>query len=174
MNWLWVAYPIAFFYVIWFGRLLYKKDYTKPLLFFALAHFPYLLINLVAPIRGVLDPNYAGFSFGWIVLSPGILVTIIVGSIVIGCFIIATKALQNNMKGFWVFALIFDSILTIMIALPVLINVLTDLQGNRIELGEYLQLSGLIVAAILFVLFSGPTFYANYLAAKEFRSEMIS
>ncbi len=172
MNWLIIAFPLAGIYIIWFGYLLFKKKYTKPMLYFALAHLPYLFVNLVAPFRGVLDPNYAGYSIGWIVLPKGISVLLVVGLIVVLCLVLASRSLMDKMKGWWIYAFIFDLFLSIFVALPILLDVLADISAFTLELGEYLKISGYWVALLIFILFSGPTFYACYFAGKNVIQKM--
>lgn len=167
MNWLYVALPLLAFYVFWFGRLLFKKRYDRTSLLFALAHIPYLLVNLAAPFRGAFDPGYAGYSIGWLSIPKGFGVTLVTGFIVLSCLLLATRALQNRMRGLWTFAFLFDLFLAIAIALPLLLDIFSDPAGNTIELGEYLTINGIVVGVILFGLFSGPTFYACFVAGRH-------
>lgn len=167
MNWLLIGLPLATFYLVWFGYLIYQHKPKKYLVFFALAHMPYLFINLVAPFRGILDPDYAGYSFGLISLPQGIWVPIVVGSIVIMSFIICTKALQDRMGRWWRVAFVFDLGLLVAIAGPVLIDVLSNIQDFRLELGEYFQVSGWFVALIIAIILPGPIFYATWAAFKN-------
>lgn len=178
MNWLLVALPLAVFYLIWFGYLLFKRNYTNALLFFALAHIPYLLINLVAPFRGIFDPNYVGYSFGWIQLPKGIFVLLVVGGIVISCFVLASKALSNKMnKSLWVYAFLFDLVLCVFAAFPVLLDVMSNISEFTVELGEYLKVSGIWVALLVFLVLVWPVGYACYLSGKNLfapKKQMVS
>ncbi len=167
MNWLYVGLPLMGIYLIWFAYLLLKRQYTRPLLFFALAHLPYLLVNVVAPFRGAIDPEYAGYSLGLIQLPAGPLVPLVVGGIVISSLFLASKALLNRMEGLWTFAFVFDLLLVITVAAPLLIGVLSNLSASRIELGEYLQISGFGVSLLILAIFTVPTIYACYLAGRQ-------
>lgn len=168
MNWLLIGLPLAGFYLVWFGFLLYKRKYNKPLLYFALAQLPYLLLNVVAPFRGAFDAEYAGYTMGWIQLPKGMIVPLVVGAIVISCFLLATKALSNkmNMK-WWGFAFVVNLLLSIFAAFPVFLDVITNLSDFRLELGEYLQISGVWVALVIFLILVLPTFYACFLSGKK-------
>lgn len=166
MNWLHFAYVLFGLYVIWFGYVLTKKQFNRALLLFGIAHVPYLLINLVAPFRGIMDPDYAGYSFGLWNLPQGPLVPLVVGTIVISCILIITKSWLNQMEKMWKLTFAVDLLLTITIAAPILIGILIDPDGARIQLGEFLTLSGYVVALIILLVFSGPTFYACYFSAK--------
>lgn len=169
MNWLYIGLPLAFFYLIWFGWLIRKKAYTRPLLIIAIAHFPYLLANLVAPFRGLFDTGYAGYQFGLIKIPAGVWVTLITGLIVIISFLIATRSLKNQMDKFWIVTFFFDLALLITMAGPMFLEILFDPTGSNIQLGEYLTISGIWVALITFFLFAGPTLYAVITAAKRIR-----
>ncbi|WP_425392777.1 hypothetical protein [Ekhidna sp.] len=122
MNWLIVGFTLFFFYLIWFGRLIKHRNYSRLLLIVALAHFPYLITNLVAPFRGVLDPNYVGYEFGLLRIPAGIGVALIVGAIVISSFLIATRALKSQMENFWLFTFLFDLFLLISMAGPLILG----------------------------------------------------
>ncbi|MEQ9593416.1 MAG: hypothetical protein RLN86_12490 [Cyclobacteriaceae bacterium] len=168
MNWLYVGVPLLVLYIIWFTILLRRKKFSMPLLVIAMAHIPYLLINLVAPFRGLLDSQYAGYHFGWLDLPKGPTVTVVVGFIVVSSIFIASRALLDQMtKKVWQFTFLFDAFLSIMIALPIFLEIVLDPDGSRIELGEYLQISGWVVAVIVLILFAGPTFYALYYSGRK-------
>lgn len=167
MNWLIVGLPLAGFYIIWFGYLIVKRNYTKQMLFFALAHLPYLFLNVVAPFRGILDPEYAGYNIGLLSIPQGILVPLVVGTIVVLSFIIATKSLKGKMVKWWSIAFVFNLALFITIALPVLKEIILNSGEYRIQLGEYLEVSGPFVALFIFMILPGPTLYATWTALKN-------
>lgn len=169
MNWLLIGLPLGACYLIWFGYLLVKKHYSKPLAFFGLAQLPYLFINLVAPFRGLFDADYAGYSIGWITLSQGIWVTVVVGAIVVSCFLLATKALSNGMtRPWWFLGFIVDGLLAGFIAIPILLDVATHLSDFTVELGEYLKVSGVWVALLIGSIFIVPTLWAFYYAGQKY------
>ena len=168
MNWLHFGLILLGLYIIWFTRLLLKKKFNKQGLLFGLVHLPYLLINLVAPFRGFMDSDYRGYSMGLLDLPQGPLVPLIVGSIVISCLLIMSKSFLDQMKkGWWTFALLVDLALTILIAAPILIGILIQPSEASIQLGEYLTISGYLVALLVLAIFSGPTFYACYISGKK-------
>lgn len=164
---MYVALPLLTFYLIWFGVHIRRKKYDKALLAFALAHFPYLLVNMVAPFRGFFDSDYSGYNFGWISLPKGFIVTLVSGGIVLACFVLATKALKNEMSRWWRLAFPVDLCLLVFIGIPVLLEIVVDPAASRIELGEYLQLSGWVVAVVILGLFTGPTLFASWYAARR-------
>ena len=167
MNWLIVAFPLMGIYVLWFGYQLYKRKYDRALLLFGLAHIPYLLVNLVAPFRGVFDPEYAGYSMGLITLPKGIWVPLVVGTVVVVSFLLATRAFQNRMEKLWKIAFGFDLLLVILVAIPIVVDMLGNLDEFAIELGEYMRISGWVATGIIFLLFTLPTSYACYLSGRR-------
>ncbi len=134
---------------------------------FAWAHLPYLLVNLVAPFRGILDPDYAGYSLGLIQLPKGIAVTLIVGFLVLICLFLMSRALMDRMNGLWTLAFLLDLLLVILVAAPLLIDILGNMDAFRVELGEDMQFSGFLVALLVFVVFTLPTGWACYTAARK-------
>ena len=173
MNWLVVASVLILIYILWFGYLISRKRYTRSLLFLALAQLPYLLINLVAPFRGAFDSSYAGYSMGWIVLPKGFVVTLVIGFIVIACLFIASRALQGRMNGIWIFSFLLNLALLILIAIPVLVEIIVDISQFTVELGEYLKISGIWVALLIFIVFVIPTLYACiYSGSKSFKKQL--
>lgn len=172
MTWLHFGFILLGLYIIWFSRVLLKRRFNRTLLLLGLAHFPYLLANLVAPFRGLLDSNYLGYSFGLISLPQGPLVPLVVGSIVISCFLIMTRAFLNHMAGWWKFTFIVDLLLVVFIAAPVLIDILADPESARLQLGEFMTISGHVVAFLVLAVLSGPTIASCYYAGrKAFRPE---
>ncbi len=167
MNWLIIGIPLIVFYLGWLIYLLLKKQYNRNLLIVGLGHMPYLLLNVVAPFRGPVDPAYNGYHVGLIHVPPGIFVTLVAGGMAVGSFIILTKVLLNKMYRYWVFVVMFDLLLSVFIAIPLLVEIVLDLEGFRLELGEYLQIQGFFVALLFFLFLVGPTLYALYFAAKQ-------
>lgn len=166
MNWLHFGFILFGIYVVWFGYVLLKKQFHRALLLYGLAHVPYLLVNLVAPFRGTMDPEYLGYSFGLLQLPQGPLVPIVVGSIVVACFMIITLAFLNRLEGRWPYAFGVDLALTVLFAIPIVLGILSNPGEANLQLGEFLTLSGYVVALIVFVLFSGPTLWACYHSGK--------
>lgn len=167
MNWLYAGIFMAFAFIAWFTFIITKRKYDRPLLIIGLAHIPFLLINLVAPFRNLFDEMYVGYVLGWINLPRGPLVTIVSGGILIGSLIIASRAMLNAMEKWWTFGFLFDLLLSVAVGFPVLWDVITDPVGSRIQLAEFLSISGIYVAILTFILFSGPMFLSTYYMGKH-------
>ena len=158
-------------YVVWYWYLINKKQFTRPLLIIAIAHLPYLFLNVVAPFRGVLDPNYGHYVSGLIFIPQGITVTLVSGTIAICSLVIATRALKNNMDGKWGFTLGLDLILGCLIAFPSTIELIRDLEGSKLQLGEYLLITGPWLVLIVLCLFTLPTLYSILYSGKKYVEE---
>ena len=167
MNWLIIGIPLLIFYLIWTGYLMSKRKFNKSLLVIAFAHLPYLLINVVAPFRGALDPEYAGYVFGWIQVPPGPGVTAVVGTIVLCSFIILTKSLKNELEKMWSFTLVFDLTLFIMAVFPNLLDIFKEPTSMNIMLGEYLTIPSVVTIPIILLLFAFPMVYSIYYSARN-------
>ncbi|MEQ8905112.1 hypothetical protein [Ekhidna sp.] len=167
MNWLIVGAPLIAFILIWSGYLIAKKKYNKSLLLMAFAHLPYYLMNVVAPFRGPTDSDYGYYVSGLILIPQGPTVTLVSGTILISCFFIITRSLQNRMENMWLFTFVFDAVLAAYITLPEFIDLFENIEGSKIQLGEYLTIPGLATALIIVLLFTFPTCYSIYYSAKN-------
>jgi len=64
VNWLYVGIVAASAYLavaVWCAS---KRQWTWAAMGVALANFAFVLLNLAAPFRGVLDPEYRGTTSG--------------------------------------------------------------------------------------------------------------
>jgi hypothetical protein len=168
MNWLIIGVPLIAFILVWSGYWISKKQYNKSLLLIAFAHLPYYLMNVVAPFRGPTDPDYGHYVSGLILIPQGPTVTLVSGTILISCFFIITRALQNRMEKMWLFTFVFDAVLAAFITLPEFFDLFKDIDGSKIQLGEYLTIPGYATALIIIILFTFPTCYSIYYSGKKF------
>ena len=113
------------------------------------------LLHMVAPFRGTLDPNYAGYSFGLLRLEGGIAVGLVAGGLYVLSFSAMTAAIGNR-SGLAVLPVV---VLSTLVLLSVGGYMLAGLAGLgspfRLELGEYLRLSPLpatVLAALVMLL----------------------
>ncbi|MCB1569463.1 MAG: hypothetical protein KDI69_11690 [Xanthomonadales bacterium] len=152
-NWLHVGLAAGLVYAGVLGFFAAKRQWTWAAMGVALANFLYVLLNLVAPFRGVLDPGYAGYKMGLLQIAPGVWVTVVAGSIVVAALIAACLALLARPGRGMVYIAIADTALLLLIGLPELVSGLMDHQAYRIELGEYLKIPGLVAVLISGALF---------------------
>jgi hypothetical protein len=111
--------------------------------------------NAAAPWRGLLDPEYVGYGFGYLHAERGWPVTTLAG----GTFALAATgafaALETGRR-----ARAFTALVCLLFAInvggPWLESALTDPAGNVIQFGEYLTIPGAVGTGLLFVLFVLP------------------
>jgi len=156
INWLYVGLSAFVVYLAIFGYFLSKKKWTRAGIGVALANLLMVMLNLVAPFRGVLDPHYAGYNIGLIHIEPGAWVTVVSGLIVVCALASACIAVLNLRGRAMVFVAVVDSMLLLLIGLPILIEGLANSADFRIELGEYLFIPGIVAVLVSAMLFTVP------------------
>ena len=82
-NWLQVGLTAGAVYTVVLVAFAVPRRWTWAAMGVALANFAFVLLHLVAPFRGLLDPAYAGYQAGVLRLAPGPGVTLVTGAIVI-------------------------------------------------------------------------------------------
>lgn len=168
-NWLYVGLTAFAVYASVFGYFVAKRRWTRAGLAVGVTNMLFVVLNLAAPFRGAFDPGYAGYSVGLIRLEPGIGVTVVTGLIIVLALASACIAVLNRVgKPMWVVVLV-DTALLLLIGLPEAVAVLADPASYRIELGEYLQIPGLVAGLIVLVLFVVPLIASVLWSARRTR-----
>ena len=111
MNWLIVAWISFFVYGSIFAYGLVQKRWTKAGLLVAVFNLFVAFMNSVAPVRGWADPDYFGFSLGFLRMPQGPGVTLVSGSIFIGAIATFSIALLNKTGRPMAFVALFDGLL---------------------------------------------------------------
>ena len=158
INWLHVGIIALLIYAGIFGYFLSKRRWTRAALGVGLANMLIVLLNLVAPFRGVFDPAYLGYNVGILHIAPGIGVTVVAGSIVIGALTAACLAVLNSPGRSMRLLAIIDSALLLLIGIPVMISGFADPSAYQIQLGEFLFIPGIVAVLISIALFTIPLF----------------
>jgi hypothetical protein len=156
MNWLYFALAVfALAMVAWLAPLR-RGNWVWPGLVAGLGCLVTAGLNSAAPVRGLLDPNYAGYSFGLAHAGKGLEVTLVAGAIWLACIASALIAASRTRGGaLWLVSATCAALLVI-IGWPTLSGALRDPASNSIELGEYLRIPGLLGSAILLALVVAP------------------
>ena len=156
INWLHVGLAAGGVYALVFAAFAVRRQWTWLAMGVALANFAFVLLHLVAPFRGMLDPGYAGYRAGMLNIAPGPWVTVVTGSIVAAALAAACLALLARPgRGMAVIAVV-DTALLLAIGLPELLLGLAAPESYRIALGEYLVIPGLAAAVASGALFCLP------------------
>lgn len=156
VNWLYVGFAAALVYLGILAWCATKRRWTWAAMGVAATNFFFVLLNLVAPFRGVLDPEYRGYSVGLFQVAPGPMVTLVAGTIVAASLACACFALLNRPGWRMSFIAIVDFALLTTIGLVEVIGGLRAPEAYRIELGEYLQIPGMVAVCIVAALFLLP------------------
>ncbi|MBO6575047.1 MAG: hypothetical protein JJ896_06520 [Rhodothermales bacterium] len=156
INWLYVGLAAFAVYAVIFGRALKKKALTRTGLAVGLGNMLYVVLNLVAPFRGVLDPSYAGYRAGVFDISPGWMVTLVSGSIVVLALTGACLAVRGGRGRRMVLLAAVQVFLLGTIGIPEMISVMADIDQYVIELGEYLRIPGAVAGGLVIGLLVAP------------------
>ena len=167
MNWLWVAAASAVLYGSLFVVCLARRRFSAGGLGVAVANLFVAFLNSVAPIRGWADPDYLGFSFGFIRVEQGPGVTLVSGSIfvlAVASFCIAL--LDRRGAAMWV-VVITDGLLAANIGVALAYGLITQPGSAKIQLGEFLTIGPLPATLILIGLFVLPLGFASMWAVRR-------
>jgi len=149
MNWLNFALVVSGLLVALWAVVLQRRRWSWQGLIVGLGCLATAGLNSAAPVRGLLDPNYAGYTFGLAHSEKGVGVTLVAGAIWLACVASAFIAVTRTRgRALWVVAATSAAMLLI-IGWPTVAAELADPSSNSIELGEYLTIPGLLGSAIL-------------------------
>ena len=167
MKWLIVAWISFFVYGSIFACFLMRKRWTKGALLVALFNLFVAFMNSVAPIRGWADPDYFGFSLGFLRVPQGPGVTVVSGAIFIGAVASFSIALLNKIGKPMVFVALFDGLLGLNIGGKLILDLLRHPDQVKIQLGEFLTVPPVPAALILLGVFTLPLLAAAIWAARR-------
>ena len=167
MNWLIVAWISFFVYGSIFAFCLMQKRWTTAGLLVAVFNLFVAFMNSVAPIRGWADPNYFGFSLGFLRVPQGPGVTVVAGAIFIGAVVAFSIALLNKTGRPMAFIALFDGLLGLNIGGKLILDLLQQPDRVKIQLGEFLTLSPVPATLILLGVFTLPLLAAAVWAARR-------
>lgn len=123
------------------------------------ASIPNLIIatmNGAAPIRGLVDPDYVGFGFGFLSADKGIAVTLAAGGLVIASALAAALAIRNK-PGFGMLVVAAVSAFHLVnIGFPMTDAILADPSQMKIQFGEYLTVPAMIAIPAIIALLILP------------------
>jgi hypothetical protein len=156
MNWLIVAWISFFVYGSIFLYCLMQKQWTKTGLFVALFNMLLAFMNSVAPIRGWADPNYFGFSLGFLRVPQGPGVTLVSGAIFVGAVASFCIALLNKTGKPMRFVAVFNGLLAFNIGGKLVLDLVQHPDRVKIQLGEYLTIAPVPATLILIGVFAIP------------------
>jgi len=169
IDWMHAGLLAGGVYALVFAAFAARRQWTWLAMGVALANFAFVLLHLMAPFRGLLDPGYAGYKAGMLDIAPGPWVTVVTGSIVAAALAAACLALLARPgRGMAVIAVV-DTVLLLAIGLPELLVGLAAPGAYRIALGEYLVIPGVAAAVASGALFCLPLVLSIVWSARRMR-----
>jgi hypothetical protein len=108
-------------------------------------------LNTAAPVRGAVDPNYVGYSFGYLSAGHGLSVTLTAGAVLALALAGALAALGRGPVARIVVAIASLAFL-IDLGAPLILGAASDIDANAIQFGEYLTIPGVAATALMFAL----------------------
>jgi hypothetical protein len=167
MDWAVIGFTVMGTSLLAFATALLKRQWTIWALLAGLANLPMAFIHAVAPFRGWLDPDYAGYSMGIIRADPGIEVASFTGLLLVSGVVSAIICALNK-PGRRNDFVIGSNLLVLLLTVPTLIDTLLRTPDSfRIEFGEYLQFAGFSAFLFEFALLSVPLTYSALWAWKK-------
>ena len=170
VNWAVVGLVVLVMYGSLFGWWVHGSNWTRGGLLVGLVNMAVVAIHLVAPIRGYLDSDYAGYRFGLLALDAGILVTLVTGTIVVLCLASARVAVRG-IPGptMWVVAAT-DAALLVNLLVPFASASLEEIAAFHINLGEYVTIPGALALFIVVGVFMLPLGGSVWWALRRIRA----
>ncbi|HEY4070888.1 MAG TPA: hypothetical protein VGM04_04955 [Sphingomicrobium sp.] len=112
--------------------------------------------NAAAPVRGLLDPNYVGYTFGFAEADKGVGVTLVAGAIFLSCAASALIA-PSGRSGppLWIVALTCAGMFLV-VGVATIRDAVASPAANAIQFGEYLTVPGMMATTILLLSLTGP------------------
>jgi hypothetical protein len=113
-------------------------------------------LNAAAPVRGFVDADYVGYTFGLVSAGRGMSVTLLAGAIFLSCAASALiAASRRSGQALWIVAAT-SAAMFVIIGVPTLANAVRDPSANAIQFGEYLTVPGAVGTAVLLLLAAAP------------------
>src|SRR5262249_1286870 len=138
IYWPYVAVATGAVVALPFLYFLIRRSWSWTALLVALANLMVVIINGAAPIRGLLDPNYVGYGFGFLTASKGIAVTLVAGGLVLASALACWIAIRNRPGQAMLIAAAVCAFHVVNIGFPLLDAMRADPAAITIQFGEYL------------------------------------
>lgn len=160
---------IAILLVSWVWQVR-KRQWSWTGLYVSLGCLVFAMLNAVAPFRGAIDPDYVGYSLGWLRADPGIGVTMVAGPALAASALSAMIAARISRGPALWFVALTCAVFALTVGLPTSIDVLADPNAFRIELGEYFAIPGLVGSGVVLGLVMLPFLVGTVWASRGARA----
>ena len=155
MNWLYFALTVSAVLVLAWLVAAFRARPPWPAWVGGVGFLVVASLNAAAPVRGLVDPDYVGFAFGFLRADHGLQVTLLAGGLFLTAALGAFAALS---RARWAMALtaLAAALHVANLGIPWAFSTATDIAGNTIQLGEYLTIPGALSTLLMFVLMLAP------------------
>jgi hypothetical protein len=126
-------------------------------------------VHFVAPFRGLLDPGYVGYSFGFFSADRGLAVTALAGPILMGGALSAAIAARNSPGPSMAVVAIFNGIVLIVFGLPLIQTALTNPSRYVMQFGEFLTVPAAIALPVTLVVVLAPSVLGIWWSIRRLR-----
>lgn len=127
-----VALPLLYFAL--------QRRWTWIALVVALANLAIVTMMGAAPIRGAIDPDYVGYSYGFLHADKGVSVTLVAGGVLVFSALSAWIAIRNRPGPIMLIVAATSAFHLVNAGFPLLDSVLADPTRVMIQFGEYLTI----------------------------------
>lgn len=155
MNWLYFALTVAGLLGLGWLIAAFRAQAPWPAWVGGVGFLLVAALNSAAPVRALADPGYVGFAFGFLQADRGPMVTLLAGALFISA---ASGAFAALVPSRWAMALTaaLASAHVVNLGVPWAFSTATNLEGNAIQLGEYLTIPGALSTLLMFLLMLAP------------------
>jgi hypothetical protein len=120
-----------------------------------LAHLLVAGLHAAAPVRGLFDPAYAGYGFGFIGAESGLMVAALAGGVFILATVAAFNALWRNRRAQLRTALV-STVFAVNLGGSLALDAARDANAGAIQFGDYLTIPGAAGIVLIGVLLVAP------------------
>lgn len=138
IYWPYVAFATGAAAIIPFVCFAHARRWTWIALIVGVACLIVVVVNGAAPVRGALDPNYIGYSYGFLRADKGIAVTLVAGTVVFFSALSSWIAIRNRPGPAMLIVAATSAFHLVNAGFPLLDGLLADPKAVEIQFGEYL------------------------------------
>lgn len=119
----------------------------------ALANLVIVVLNGAAPVRGVMDPDYVGYAFGYLSADKGIAVTLLAGALVAASALSSWIAIRNRSGAAMLIVAATSAFHLVNVGFSLLDGIRAKPEDVTVQFGEYLTVPYTVaIPALLTVL----------------------
>jgi hypothetical protein len=156
MNWASFAFAVSGAMGLIWLVLFIQFRWSLAALVTSIGHFVLAGFNAAAPVRGYIDPNYVGWSFGALHADKGLEVTVQAGGVFLAAFLASMIAIRNPGGPVMWFVSFASAFFLVVFGGPFVSSTLVDVDANTLQFGEYLTVPGKVATPLLIAVFVVP------------------